>query len=269
MTFNNYLITRFNIPYKKLYRKNNNEEKWMEERKKLFERYCLPSVLNQDNKNFKWLIGISPNTEQENMKYFRKIKQKFGGIRLIEIDSFYEVDRHIGKYILKDTKEGEYLSTSRLDTDDMISRTFMGRIEEIFNYQKRKPISWSTGYQMLLDDGIQIRKVRYPKGPFKSLIEVNNGHVETVHGKEHMKWNDEKVVSNKPYWIQVIHDSNVSGHVINGIPATNLDLADKFGIDIKYNTSIGNYVAGLSKYLKNEIGKGVLKIKKRIDGSGL
>ena len=65
MKYIHYILTRFNVD---LYNKNNTKwqkdkngtnidpEIWLENRFKLFETYCLPSIINQTSKNFKWIV---------------------------------------------------------------------------------------------------------------------------------------------------------------------------------------------------------------------
>lgn len=58
--FHHFLITRFNLRNPSWELTKNNEtlldDSWMSERIELFKNYCFPSVVNQTNKNFKWLL---------------------------------------------------------------------------------------------------------------------------------------------------------------------------------------------------------------------
>ena len=66
--FYHFLITRFNLKNPDWDVTKNNEalldEKWMDERFELFSNYCLPSVINQTNKNFKWLVFFDTSTSK-------------------------------------------------------------------------------------------------------------------------------------------------------------------------------------------------------------
>ena len=58
--FVHFLITRFNIVqdwYKTANRNaaNIQSEEWLEERLRLYEQYCFPSVANQDTNNFVYI----------------------------------------------------------------------------------------------------------------------------------------------------------------------------------------------------------------------
>ena len=58
--FDHFVLTRFAEDVFKQSRKIKVEE-WLNNRIKLFEKFCLPSIMNQTNKNFKWLLFIDKN----------------------------------------------------------------------------------------------------------------------------------------------------------------------------------------------------------------
>src|SRR6185295_9702800 len=74
--FYHFLITRFNLKNKDWDLTKNKEalldDSWMDERIHLFETYCLPSVVNQSNSNFKWLLFFDETTTE---KYRQKINE--------------------------------------------------------------------------------------------------------------------------------------------------------------------------------------------------
>ncbi len=263
MGFKNYLVTRFNIEYEKLYRKNDDKKEWMEERKSLFMKYCYPSIVNQNNKNFKWIIMISPETTNKNRLFFKKIQENLD-IEYIEVEGWSKIENRLTEYLKENVEEGDYLATTRLDTDDMLSEDFMGNIESIFDQQDRRPISWASGYQIIKKNELEIRKVRYPSGPFKTLIEKNDGNIETVHGKMHMNWENQAEMYDDIYWGQVIHGSNVSGDKVNGIPVRKKDLKKRFGVDIKYEEKISKLISKMLNYVEMEFKRRVLDAKKKM-----
>jgi len=54
MAKQSFLLTRFNVA--------KCDEDWLDIRLKLFEKFCVPSVLNQVYKDFTWLIFFDPRT---------------------------------------------------------------------------------------------------------------------------------------------------------------------------------------------------------------
>lgn len=68
MTFEHYIITRFNLPIfqPKVGGRTftSCSEEYLQYRFQLFERYCMPSVINQSCQNFKWLVLFDVNTPE-------------------------------------------------------------------------------------------------------------------------------------------------------------------------------------------------------------
>lgn len=66
MTFEHYIITRFNLPIfqPKVEGKilTSCSEDYLQYRFDLFERYCMPSIINQTCQNFKWLVLFDNKT---------------------------------------------------------------------------------------------------------------------------------------------------------------------------------------------------------------
>jgi hypothetical protein len=63
--FKHFLLTRFNVKTKWKTTKNGEEtltEKWLSHRFDLFEKFCYPSVRNQKNQGFRWLVFFDINT---------------------------------------------------------------------------------------------------------------------------------------------------------------------------------------------------------------
>ena len=77
MSFIHFLLTRFNLvtgyPGWEADRHGHPTltGEWMEERIAIFTRYCLPSVLNQSNRQFQWVLLFDEHTSQ---KYVDAIK---------------------------------------------------------------------------------------------------------------------------------------------------------------------------------------------------
>ncbi|MCS4119429.1 putative rhamnosyl transferase [Salinibacter ruber] len=261
MKFANYIVTRFNVEFEDLYEKHEDKSEWMKERKELFMKYCYPSILNQRNKNFEWLILISPQTSNKNMKFFEEISDGLN-IKYVEAENFSEVDKNIEEYVKKNLEKGDYVATTRVDTDDILNIDFVNYLEKVFDKQKRQPISWARGYQMITSGSQKLRKVKYPKGPFKTLIERYDGSLETVYARRHGGWNDQIELYDDVYWIQTIHGNNVSGDVINGVPIKSENLKYKFGVDIHHQKSLFEILPDMIQCTKLGFKQKVLNVKK-------
>lgn len=68
--YEHFVITKFNLrKYCICIEDINDWIEWTRDRIFLFKTYCLPSFLNQTNKNFTWLIYFDKNTPIE-FNYF-------------------------------------------------------------------------------------------------------------------------------------------------------------------------------------------------------
>ena len=70
-----FIITRFNL---RIWQQDKNNipthtSEWLEHRFELFEKYCLPSVENQTNKNFIWLCMFDKETPAPYKERIRNI----------------------------------------------------------------------------------------------------------------------------------------------------------------------------------------------------
>lgn len=85
MTFEHYIITRFNLPVFKP--KVDGSEapsacdmKYLEYRFDLFERYCVPSLKNQTCQNFKWLILMDACTPDRFKKRLQELHDEYSNL---------------------------------------------------------------------------------------------------------------------------------------------------------------------------------------------
>jgi hypothetical protein len=64
--FTHYLVTRFNVPVDNWNRDKTGQPTldgtWMKHRLALFNRYCVPTISGQTEKNFHWIIYCDVNT---------------------------------------------------------------------------------------------------------------------------------------------------------------------------------------------------------------
>ena len=82
-SFQQYIITRFNVPIVTMLTKQldaidvTTDEKYLDKRFSLFEKYTVPSMLNQTNKDFMWIILFSDKTPAKYQSRMRKIADSF------------------------------------------------------------------------------------------------------------------------------------------------------------------------------------------------
>jgi len=190
-------------------------DEWLENRIKLFETYTLPSVLRQTDKNFKWVIRCKKDTPDILFKYLN-----MG----VPIDICYSnFPDYLRSYLSK--YPANYVITSRLDSDDWITRDYIAEIKKNF-----------TGELGILDvDGFQFDSVKksFYSGkyssppsifagkvsPFLSLIEeTSEGRLPlSVYFADHLEMDEHfKVLKkiDKKLYAQVVHGNNLSNEII-------------------------------------------------------
>jgi len=215
MNFKHYLLTRFNIGLydKKQKVRNGNKidpEQWMESRTALFEKYCSPSINNQTNKNFTWLIVFDPATPQETII---DIIINTGALALMG-DNFRSTCIN---YIEKDLDGESVIITSRMDNDDALHKNFISHVQDWYKIRKRTGVvTFPKGWIYHHQKG-KLFHVRYNNNPFLTLIEKRGPKdVKTILAHRHTKvvnmfhlW---KIETDAHMWTQVIHGENLANY---------------------------------------------------------
>lgn len=133
------------------YDKNSNPTQtivWLEYRFFLFDKFCYPSLINQSNKNFIWLVLFSqetPSVFKEKIKYYEISFPLFKAIYLSKSD-YGNLKSKLKKEILKYIKPNdEYVITSRIDNDDCFHKEMISDIQSMFNNQTDIFINFNWG----------------------------------------------------------------------------------------------------------------------------
>jgi len=212
-----FLITRFNIPYQDFSLDKAGAqtlgEDWLTHRFSLFEKICLPSVRNQSNQDFVWMIYFGNQTSTSFRDRIAELSKEYQNINpfyVKDMDEFYSsLVGDISKFL--DESDAE-LITSRMDNDDLIHRDFMKTIRSLAGSEEKHLIDLTRGYQMNMDGKVDIVSKQY--NPFISLKE-STASFETVMAQFHGRWrglvNRTKYKKDK-LWVQIIHDKNVHNH---------------------------------------------------------
>lgn len=220
---NHFLITRFNL--KKLFSHDKNNQSvqtddWTRRRFALFERYCLPSVLAQTNKNFKWICLFSNDTSQE----YREMIESYQAVVPQFIPQFFDDTQmiHFREELLYSIKrlstETGCVITTRLDNDDTIHKDFIRNIQEHAVSETKSDVFYTCkfGYQYFEDLNVAI-KIPYFNNHFLTRIESDTENLKTVMDIDHFYVEksgvDVKNISDNPMWIEVIHKTNVDNDI--------------------------------------------------------
>lgn len=218
-----YLVTEWNV--------DMIDMDWLRARQILFEKFTLPSVMSQTNKDFTWILVSDSRTPDE----FKKVLDGYPAEVLYFDFENYEwpmpyheknekmkrsvelelIDSPLRDYINKDgVSDATFIITSRLDNDDAIS------VDHIEKTQREAQALW-TGEKFWLNlvrgykwcDGYSY-PVNSPRSAFISFVEKPSRELKTTYQTCHTlalasPYPVECVRSGRGTWLQVIHGKNL------------------------------------------------------------
>ncbi|WP_412984221.1 glycosyltransferase [Pontimicrobium sp. IMCC45349] len=248
-----FLITRFNLKNKQTLKDNlilnplSND--WLENRFELFEKYCLPSVINQSKQNFIWCLCFDIDTPIEYKNKIDSILKNYKNYNAIYIDGFQNLKIGVKNFISTQiTNNDKFIITSRLDNDDILNKDFISTIQKKFITQHNTIIDLNNGYKFYLKDNPQKSELlifNSKLNPFVSIIE-HSSNFKTILDKPHNKWDNtyKKVnYSEKALWIQVIHEQNAFNRKLNYLnKAFSLNNYEDFSLNIPLNLESKNKI---------------------------
>lgn len=119
------------------------EPDWLEQRLRLFEDYCLASVANQSNQNFKWLIYFDDSTPAKYLDRTRSLTKSYQNIS-IKTCAFWETPTIITDVTAALVASTKWIITTRLDNDDGIHRDFVSMIHSAAQ-ERREFLNFPAG----------------------------------------------------------------------------------------------------------------------------
>lgn len=224
--FKHFLITRFNLKKDDWHiDKNSNEvlnKEWVENRIILFKKYCLPSIVGQSNKNFKWLIFFQEKPSLEIELLIKELKE-FTFIEAVFSKSYKDFQINLTKYINKRIdSDVKWVLTTRLDNDDSLNINYIRELHKATkNPIHNTLLHFPNGLFLDLGKNNKLGYSFYPLNQFVSLLEMSNpGAFNTVLCREHDSWDSNymiKPLDLKDAWLQITHDYNMANQY-KGVP---------------------------------------------------
>ena len=272
--FDHFLITRFNLKSAewKVSRSGKQvlTDDWLKYRFYLFEKFTLPSVLNQSCTNFRWLIYFDIDTPDIYLKR-AIVLNEHPSISVFFIRGMNVFLKEIISSIeqLKDPSK-LFLITTRLDNDDLIHRDFIKKIQESFIPESGTLIDLRRGYQLNLEKNgkSSVRHFFDFYTHYLSLIEYSLGF-KTIFSRIIDDWQLEKrviVQHEHPLFIETVHGENLVNtmkshqpYLLNfrgadfGIEPKTLRLRSFFWVIIKNRTYYLKRIRLISKSRKLKI----------------
>ncbi|WP_052466915.1 glycosyltransferase [Psychroserpens damuponensis] len=268
--FEHFIITRFNIKLKEWVVTKQGEDvtsiNWLQHRFNLFETYCLPSIKQQTNLNFKWLVCFDAETPEIFKQKIKNLEESFVNFVPIYIENsttFHDVILETIKSYYK--AHTTHIITSRLDNDDSLHQNYIETIQNNFTPKASFIIDVINGYQLNLKthNTPAIREIETAFNPFISLIEGAHNCV-TVLNRKHLDWhtNPHKTIADQPLWMQVIHKKNISNseklhfREVNTIAFSNFGITKQFELKSNVNIALSNMITNFKRlFLKLKLMK--------------
>lgn len=205
-------LTRFNIPANKVESRIYNES-WLRERVQLFERYTVPSVRAQDDRDRHWLVYLGADSPTWLVERMSELAEE----RILH--PIY-LSGPIGRGELQDTiraligaRRG-MVTSANLDNDDAIATSFLTRVREADWHPRGGALSFANGLVLRED---RLRLFRYPENPFVVVADDSaTPNFMTCWSDSHnrlARHMDVAVINGDPAWLQVIHQRNVSNRI--------------------------------------------------------
>lgn len=280
MKFTYVVLTRFNL--RSSHSSMPPSQEWMDKRINLFKSYCFPSMVNQTNQQFKWLIYIDNQTERKYVEILENFSSHLPNIlSIIRANNWEElmekniVNSDIFKVIDDDS---DFLITTRLDNDDTIHKDFIQLIQqETLNFlasnnckNNKFAINLSKGYCLQVEPNYELTSRIHLSNPFISLVEPLAKKERVFLNVLHL-WHDHYVtqtefpvirINTTPYWIQVIHSTNAANELV-GYPVLDKTKLSDFGIDISKihlsHSSYINFIIRTISHLYRRISTGITR----------
>ncbi len=267
--YKHFLITRFNLNYSKSNSLKPVSEEWISSRLAIFQRFCLPSILNQSNKNFTWFLYFDTNTPEKYKQVVADLEASHLFIKAVYIENADMLIPSLNKEIKERLEVGtEYVITTRMDNDDGLHKHAINTIQQQFKNQSFAIVNLNNGLQIGINgDKCRMSSFYYISNPFVSMIEKLEGNnpLKTILCKDHVLWivENKEVMVNVDYkylWLQVIHSQNWLNQFA-GKPYRNVKILGEFGINysgLKYQ--LAAYISDTITFHIKRIGRGVNKL---------
>ena len=214
-----FILTRFNLL---LWNKDKERQPvrtyaWLEHRFSLFERYCLPSIINQTCQSFQWIVLFDSKTPDSFKEKISAFQEKCP--QLIPVFVEPQNGRYFSEIFRREVVSRlceERVITTYLDNDDALDLRFVEDVQQrAENCDGGTFLFYSHGYQFFTDHNY-VLKVFYRRNHFASVVECGDkSTVKTIYGYgshyyiEKIKNAKVEYVKDHPMWCEIIHQRNM------------------------------------------------------------
>lgn len=232
------ITTRYNLP---LTFSNSDtasvraKETWLKNRKILFDKYCLPTLQAQTEKNFKWFIGFAPDTPPEYYDYLEDTATPI----------FAETRKQFREKIVAELDKGRKDTIiSRLDNDDGLAKSFVETVQKMSSgifaasdsVGMPHVLNFRRGYE-IDDRSGEVFTRDFPNSSFFSFLQKSCDAYEIFnldaghHAHVSKSFPVTNVSLSKPMWLISVHGDNIGNSIVGKkINSDDSQLGDFFGV---------------------------------------
>jgi hypothetical protein len=272
--YTHYLITRYNVMYPGWKKDKLGVQTlgadWMKHRYDVFTRYCLPSVINQSEKNFRWLIYIDRATDPLFSDQLKKVISESPHFEIREVSGYDACIRDID--MLLSDAVSRYVITSRLDNDDCLGKEYISIVQGNFISQDKTILNLLNGDGYDIHRQVATRMRHRRNNHFTSLVEIKRsggGHKSVIGYPHDQPPRDYKIIdiASDHSWLKIFHERNLKSFLF-GIPVFSKHDHGIYGVSEK-NLAINYYhtIAYAAHWLAGGIQRKLLR-KKSSSSSG-
>lgn len=222
-----FILTRFNL---RLWSKDKRNQptrtsEWLEKRFKLFETFCLPSIINQSVHKFKWIVLFDAETPEPYRSRIHTYEKQYDFFQpyFINPQEGRFFTRIFQKIITSQVTVNDVVITTYLDNDDALRYDYIEEIQRLSNQVEDKTfISFTYGLQYFTQLNIATL-VPFKNNHFISFVEkcTPSSSIRTVFGYGshidiHNHLNTHTLYINRPFqaeWIEVVHENNMDNDI--------------------------------------------------------
>jgi len=218
---------------------------WLEERLTLFEEWCAPSVHAQKLAPVGWLIFADEAVAPAVRERILNCSPPQTELVSVRRDESFEtaVNRSLERF-------GPAIITTRLDTDDAISRNFGALLRK--QARPGSAINFCHGYQYFTTEALLVHKVIL-SSPFLSFWSQCGLSVFSlgVHSKASQSAKLYEKWTLRPMYLKIAHQKNTASNGFGGLPVLWPGaVAPAFGLDHTFRLArVGPLVMLARKYL--------------------
>jgi hypothetical protein len=248
MKLQHFIITRYNLG---LYATKaiRDKEAWMKDRLRLFQTYTVPSIRNQTNKDFIWIVLVDNDTPVSECEEIEDsvcdntiiLMNQWGDVGRFDEKNCEQLDWKSEFVVLCNELKIDYAAMTRLDNDDALVNDFtesMNRMLGTIRDYDNAVIDCNCG--MFFDErDAKAYVVNHPYGsPFITYVQKVENNMNTVYCRCHRDvaistMNRHYIQARSPMWVEVIHGNNKSNRIIEEMIVSNvswLEYKGSFGL---------------------------------------